>query len=249
MNSKKVFFELIKTHKEARLGQIRTSRGLIDTPAFMPVGTQGTVKSIFVDDIIKTNSQIILGNTYHLFLRPGLEILKNIGGLHQFMNWQKPILTDSGGYQIMSLSKLNKIDVKIGAIFKSHLDGKKIILSPEKSIQAQKAINSDIMMVLDECPKLTRDKKIISSAIDTSTKWAKRCKIEFGNNKSKALFGIAQGGLYKDLRVESINKLVEIDFDGYAMGGLAVGEKQLDMGRVLMISFALNRMSVQCGFR
>ena len=153
MNSKKVFFELIKTHKEARLGQIRTSRGLIDTPAFMPVGTQGTVKSIFVDDIIKTNSQIILGNTYHLFLRPGLEILKNIGGLHQFMNWHKPILKDSGGFQIMSLSKFIKIDKEKGAIFQSHLDGKKIELSPEKSIQIQKIINSDILMVLDECPK------------------------------------------------------------------------------------------------
>ena len=136
------------------------------------------------------------------------------------MNWKKPILTDSGGYQIMSLSKLNKIDKKIGAIFKSHLDGKKIILSPEKSIQVQKAINSDIIMVLDECPKLTREKKIIQSN-KVSTEWAKRCKIEFGNDKSKALFGIAQGGLYKDLRIESIKKLIEIDFDGYAMGGLS----------------------------
>ena len=135
MDSKKVFFELIKTHNQARLGQIKTSRGLIDTPAFMPVGTQGTVKSIFVDDILMTNSQIILGNTYHLFLRPGLDILNNFGGLHQFMNWHKPILTDSGGFQIMSLSKLNKIDRNIGATFKSHIDGKKIILSPEKSIK------------------------------------------------------------------------------------------------------------------
>ena len=233
MNSKKVFFELIKTHKEARLGQIRTSRGLIDTPAFMPVGTQGTVKSIFVDDIIKTNSQIILGNTYHLFLRPGLEILKNIGGLHQFMNWHKPILTDSGGFQIMSLSKLRKIDKEKGAIFQSHLDGKKIELSPEKSIQVQKSINSDIIMVLDECPKLTNDKKILSNSIHISTEWAKRSKIEFGNNQSKGLFGIAQGGLHKDLRIESIKKLEEIDFDGYAMGGLAVGEKQLDMFKIL----------------
>ena len=233
MSSKEFSFELITQDDDARLGKIKTPRGSIETPAFMPVGTQGTIKGIFVDDILKTKSEIILGNTYHLLLRPGIENLNKFGGLHNFMNWQKPILTDSGGYQIMSLSKLNKIDVKIGAIFKSHLDGKKIILSPEKSIQAQKAINSDIMMVLDECPKLTRDKKIISSAIDTSTKWAKRCKIEFGNNKSKALFGIAQGGLYKDLRVESINKLLEIDFDGYAMGGLAVGEKQLDMFRIL----------------
>ena len=192
----------------------------------MPVGTQGTVKGVFTDDILKTGTQIILGNTYHLLLRPGIEIIKKFNGLHNFMNWKKPILTDSGGYQIMSLSKLNKIDKNIGAIFQSHIDGKKIILSPEKSIQVQKSINSDIIMVLDECPKLTKDKKILSSAINTSTEWAKRSKIEFGNNKSKALFGIVQGGLYKDLRIESINKLLEIGFDGYAMGGLAVGEKQ-----------------------
>ena len=226
-------FELKAQDDKARLGKILTPKGDIETPAFMPVGTQGTVKGIFTDDIKKTNTQIILGNTYHLLLRPGTEILGKFGGLHKFMNWDKPILTDSGGYQIMSLSKLNKIDIKIGAIFKSHLDGKKIILSPEKSIQVQKKINSDIIMVLDECPKLTKDKKIISRAIKVSTEWAKRSKIEFGNNKSKALFGIAQGGLYKDLRIESINKLIEIGFDGYAMGGLAVGEKQSDMFEIL----------------
>ena len=226
-------FELIAQDEEARLGKIKTSKGSIDTPAFMPVGTQGTVKGIFTDDIKKTNTQIILGNTYHLLLRPGIEILDNFNGLHNFMNWEKPILTDSGGYQIMSLSKFNKIDLKMGAIFKSHLDGKKIILSPEKSIKVQKSINSDIIMVLDECPKLTNDKKILSSAINTSTQWAKRSKIEFGNNKKKALFGIAQGGLFKDLRIESIEKLKEINFDGYAMGGLAVGEKQIDMFNIL----------------
>ena len=226
-------FELIAQDDKARLGKISTPRGTIDTPAFMPVGTQGTVKGMFPDDILKTNTQIILGNTYHLLLRPGIEILNKFGGLHDFMNWKKPILTDSGGYQIMSLSKFNKIDPKLGAIFKSHLDGKKIILSPEKSIQVQKSINSDIIMVLDECPKLTKDKKIISKAIDISTNWAKRSKVEFGNDKTKALFGIAQGGIYKDLRIESIEKLVEIDFNGYAMGGLAVGEKQVDMLKVL----------------
>ena len=226
-------FELITQDINARLGKITTPRGFIDTPAFMPVGTQGTVKGIFTDDIKKTNTQIILGNTYHLLLRPGIETLNNFNGLHKFMNWDKPILTDSGGYQIMSLSKLNKIDLKIGAIFKSHLDGKKIILSPEKSIQVQKSINSDIIMVLDECPKLTSDKKILSDAINVSTHWAKRSKVEFGNNKKKALFGIAQGGLFKDLRIESIEKLKEIDFDGYAMGGLAVGEEQSEMFKIL----------------
>ena len=226
-------FELLTQCDKARLGKITTPKGIIDTPAFMPVGTQGTVKGIFTDDIKKTNTQIILGNTYHLLLRPGVEILNNFNGLHNFMNWDKPILTDSGGYQIMSLSKFNKIDLKMGAIFKSHLDGKKFILSPEKSIQVQKSINSDIIMVLDECPKLTSDKKILSKAIDVSTAWAKRSKTEFGNNKKKALFGIAQGGLYKDLRVESIEKLKEINFDGYAMGGLAVGEKQSEMFKIL----------------
>jgi queuine tRNA-ribosyltransferase len=233
MQNSEFSFELITQNDNARLGKIFTSRGQIDTPAFMTVGTQGTVKGVFTNDLIETGAQIILGNTYHLLLRPGVEVLKKFNGLHNFMNWQKPILTDSGGYQIMSLSKLNKIDKSIGAIFRSHLDGKKIILSPEKSIQVQKAINSDILMVLDECPKLTKDKKILSSAIDVSTHWAKRSKVEFGYNKSKALFGIIQGGLYKDLRIESINKLLEIDFDGYAMGGLAVGEPQLEMFKIL----------------
>jgi len=226
-------FELITQDDNARLGKIFTPKGIIDTPAFMPVGTQGTVKGIFTDDIEKTNTQIILGNTYHLLLRPGIDILKTFNGLHAFMNWDKPILTDSGGYQIMSLSKFNKIDLKMGAIFNSHIDGKKIILSPEKSIQVQKSINSDIIMVLDECPKLTSDKKILSDAVDTSTNWAKRSKTEFGNDKTKALFGIAQGGLYKDLRIESIQKLIDINFDGYAMGGLAVGEKQSEMFTIL----------------
>ena len=233
MSAKDFSFELITQDDKARLGKIHTLRGNIDTPAFMPVGTQGTVKGIFPDDILKTNSQIILGNTYHLLLRPGVEILKKFSGLHDFMNWQKPILTDSGGYQIMSLSKFNKIDLKLGAVFNSHLDGKKFILSPEKSIQVQKSINSDIIMVLDECPKLTTDKKILSKAIDVSDNWAKRSKIEFGNDKSKGLFGIAQGGLYKDLRIESIEKLIDINFDGYAMGGLAVGENQQEMFKIL----------------
>ena len=233
MSESNFSFELIAQNDRARLGKITTSKGVIDTPAFMPVGTQGTVKGIFPEDIEKSGTQIILGNTYHLLLRPGIEILNNFGGLHNFMNWKKPILTDSGGYQIMSLSKFNKIDLKIGAIFKSHLDGRKIILSPEKSIQVQKSINSDIIMVLDECPKLTSDKKILSKAITVSTHWAKRSKTEFGNDKKKALFGIAQGGLFKDLRLESIEKLKEIDFDGYAMGGLAVGEKQAEMFKIL----------------
>ncbi len=233
MPGKEFSFELITQDDKARLGKIYTPRGSIDTPAFMPVGTQGTVKGIFTDDIKKTNTQIILGNTYHLLLRPGIKTLNKFNGLHNFMNWDKPILTDSGGYQIMSLSKFNKIDLKLGAIFSSHIDGKKIILSPEKSIQVQKSINSDIIMVLDECPKLTTNKKVLSKAIEVSTNWAKRSKTEFGNNKAKGLFGIVQGGLYKDLRIESIEKLIEIGFNGYAMGGLAVGEKQNEMFKIL----------------
>ena len=232
MDSKNFFFELVNDSKY-RLGKIVTPRGNIDTPAFMPVGTQGTVKSIFPDDIEQTGTQIILGNTYHLFLRPGLNILNKFDGLHNFMNWKKPILTDSGGFQIMSLSKFTEIDKEKGAFFSSHIDGKKFLLSPEKSIQIQKIINSDILMVLDECPKLTGDKKIISNAIDTSTYWAKRSKIEFGEEKNKALFGIIQGGLFNDLRIESLEKLLEIGFDGYAVGGLAVGESQNEMFNVL----------------
>ena len=226
-------FKLTAKDNEARVGKIFTSRGVINTPAFMPVGTQGTLKGIFLDDLLKTKSEIILGNTYHLFLRPGTDIISSFGGLHKFMQWNKPILTDSGGYQIMSLSKFNHIDPKIGAIFKSHLDGKKIILSPEKSIQIQKKINSDILMVLDDCPKLTLNKKQLNESLKISISWAKRCKIEFGNNKKKALFGIIQGGLFKDLRMESLEKLNEIGFDGYAMGGLAVGEKQDEMFNIL----------------
>ena len=229
MKKKNFSFKVIKNFKKARLGKIITLRGAIDTPAFMPVGTLGSVKGLFVDDLKKTGSQIILGNTYHLMLRPGTQTLDRFDGLHGFMNWHKPILTDSGGFQIMSLSKLNKIDRDVGAIFQSHIDGKKIILSPEKSIKIQKSINSDILMVLDECPKLTKDRDILINAMETSNNWAKRCKIEFGNIKQKGLFGIIQGGLFKDLRLESLQKLTEINFDGYAIGGLAVGETQSEM--------------------
>ncbi len=233
MSEKDFSFELLAQCGEARLGKITTPRGDIDTPAFMPVGTLGTVKGVFVDDLLDTKTQIILGNTYHLMIRPGMDVISKFGGLHNFMNWKKPILTDSGGFQIMSLSKINKIDKDIGAIFSSHVDGKKFILSPEKSIQVQKSINSDIIMVLDECPRLTDDKLSLSKTIDLSTHWAHRCKVEFGFNKKKALFGIIQGGLYEDLRLESLEKLIKIGFDGYAMGGLAVGETQEQMFNIL----------------
>ena len=233
MPKDKFSFKLLKEVNRVRVGKIMTHRGNIDTPSFMPVGTQGTVKAVFIDDIILSGSQIILSNTYHLMIRPGISRIKKVGGLHEFMNCNLPILTDSGGFQIMSLSKFVKIDKKEGAIFNSHIDGKKFILSPEKSIKIQKDLNSDIVMVLDECPKLTSDKKSISKSLEISHNWAERSKIEFGSNPKKALFGIVQGGIYKDLRMESLDFLKKIDFDGYALGGLAVGETQKQMFKVL----------------
>ena len=233
MTLKNFNFKVLKKDKFARLGKIVTHRGNIDTPAFMPVGTQDTVKGSFISDIIKSGSQIVLANTYHLMIRPGANRISRAGGLHKFMNCKIPILTDSGGYQIMSLSKLNKIDREKGAIFNSHIDGKKFTLSPEESIKIQKKLNADILMVLDECPKKTLDYEKISNAVDLSTYWAKRSKKEFGKNKRKAIFGIVQGGLFNDLRLKSLNELIKIGFDGYAVGGLAVGDTQHEMLKVL----------------
>ena len=233
MTLKKFNFNVISKDKFSRFGIIETHRGNIQTPAFMPVGTQATVKAVFIDDLIKTGSEIVLSNTYHLMLRPGVERIKSVGGLHQFMNCSLPILTDSGGFQVMSLSKLNKVDREKGAIFKSHIDGKKYILSPEESIRIQKNLNSDILMVMDECPKKTNDYKIIEKSLDLSMYWAKRSKKAFGSNSNKALFGIVQGGLFKDLRKKSLNELIKIGFNGYAIGGLAVGESQKEMFTVL----------------
>ena len=239
MAKEKFSFNLLKEDGSSRLGKITTHRGDIDTPAFMPVGTQATVKSTFIDDVILTGAQIILSNTYHLMIRPGSKRIKRVGGLHEFINCKLPILTDSGGFQIMSLSKLVKIDEKEGATFRSHVDGKKFILSPEQSIKIQKDLNSDILMVLDECPKLTNNKNKISQSLKLSHNWAERSKIEFGIDPKKALFGIIQGGIYKDLRLESLDNLKKIDFDGYALGGLAVGETQNQMFKVLdnIVSF------------
>ena len=233
MTLKKLNFNVLETNNYARLGVINTHRGQINTPAFMPVGTQATVKGAFLNDIITTGSQIILSNTYHLMLRPGVERIKLIGGLHKFMNWKLPILTDSGGFQVMSLSKLNKIDKEKGAIFQSHIDGKKFILSPEESMRIQKGLNSDIVMVMDECPKISTDYKKIEDSMNLSTFWAKRSKKAFGKNPHKGIFGIVQGGLFSDLRIKSLNELLKIGFDGYAIGGLAVGEKQKEMFKIL----------------
>ncbi len=233
MALKNFAFKLLKKDNYARLGLIETHRGNIKTPAFMPVGTQATVKACTMDDIKKTGSQIILANTYHLMIRPGVNRIKKSGGLHTFMNCDLPILTDSGGFQVMSLSKLNKIDREKGAIFNSHIDGKKFYLSPEESIRIQLDVNSDILMIMDECPKKTNDYELIKKSMELSLYWAERSKKAFGINPHKALFGIIQGGLFKDLRINSLKELIKINFDGYAVGGLAVGETQKEMFTVL----------------
>ena len=233
MKLKKFSFKLIEENFHARLGIINTHRGKINTPAFMPVGTQGTIKGAFLKDIVQTGTEIILSNTYHLMLRPGAKRIKSFGGLHKYMNCKLPILTDSGGFQVMSLSKLNKVDKEKGVIFNSHIDGKKFILSPEESIKIQKKLNSDIVMVMDECPKKTNDYQKIKDSMNLSSYWAQRSKKEFGKNLHKGLFGIVQGGLFKDLRLKSLNDLISIDFDGYALGGLAVGDTQKEMFKII----------------
>ena len=233
MALKKFNFNVNYTENHSRVGLIETSRGNINTPAFMPVGTQATIKGAFINDILKTGSEIILSNTYHLMIRPGTDRIEAVGGLHEFMNCSLPILTDSGGFQVMSLSKLNKIDREKGAIFQSHIDGKKFILSPEESIRIQKSLNSDIVMVMDECPKKSTDYQKIKKSMELSIEWAERSKNAFGLNPHKALFGIVQGGLFNDLRNKSLKALIDIDFDGYAIGGLAVGDTQDEMFNVL----------------
>ena len=233
MALKKFNFNVNCKENYSRVGVIETSRGCINTPTFMPVGTQATIKGEFIEDIIKTGSEIILSNTYHLMIRPGVDRISAVGGLHEFMNCSLPILTDSGGFQVMSLSKLNKIDRDKGAIFQSHIDGKKFILSPEESIRIQKALNSDIVMVMDECPKKTLDYNKIKESMEISNEWALRSKNSFGLNPHKGLFGIVQGGLFDDLRYKSLENLINIGFDGYAIGGLAVGDTQDEMFKVL----------------
>jgi len=233
MALKKFAFKVLANNNFARCGLIETHRGNINTPAFMPVGTQASVKACTINDIKKTGSEIILSNTYHLMIRPGVKRIEAAGGLHEFMNCDLPILTDSGGFQVMSLSKLNSIDREKGAIFNSHVDGKKFYLSPEESIKIQLGLNSDIVMIMDECPKKSDDYDLIKDSMNLSLYWAKRSKDTFGEKPHKALFGIVQGGLFKDLRLKSLNSLIKIGFDGYALGGLAVGETQNEMFTVL----------------
>jgi queuine tRNA-ribosyltransferase len=234
-------FKLLKQSKktQARRGQLKTRRGTIETPFFMPIATKGAVKSLTTDDLKALEAQIVLSNTYHLWLRPGEKLLKRAGGLHNFMQWDGPMLTDSGGFQVFSLGHRRKMSEK-GVEFRSHIDGRKIFMKPEDSIRMQMAIGSDIVMVLDECVALPAKLEYIKESIELSTRWANRCKVYFEKKhkdihkaKQPLLFGIVQGGLDKNLRLKSAQDLVAIGFDGYAIGGLSVGEPALDRNKVL----------------
>ncbi|MDR1418007.1 MAG: tRNA guanosine(34) transglycosylase Tgt [Endomicrobium sp.] len=230
-------YQLIKKSSEckARLGKVYTTRGIIDTPVFMPVGTHGTVKGIAIEFLHNSKAAIILGNSYHLYLRPGTEVIKKAGGIQKFNSWNKPLLTDSGGFQVFSLSDTRKISEE-GVEFRSHIDGSKHFFSPEKSMQVQKDIGADIIMCFDECTPYPADYSYAKNSMELSLKWAKRCKLEFYKDASyqkQALFGIVQGSIYNDLRKISVNEMLNIGFTGYAIGGLSVGEPKEYMYDVL----------------
>ena len=225
-------FEKMAQDGAARAGVMRTPRGEINTPAFMPVGTAATVKAMLPESVAATGAEILLGNTYHLMLRPGAERVARLGGLHRFMNWQRPILTDSGGFQVMSLAGLRKL-TEAGVTFRSHVDGSRHELTPERSMEIQRLLGSDIVMCFDECPALPASEAAVAESMRLSMRWAARSKEAFGDRPGHALFGIMQGGVTRELREESANALKEIGFDGYAVGGLAVGEGQEAMFGVL----------------
>ena len=225
-------FAIHATDGRARTGAISTPRGEIRTPAFMPVGTAATVKAMLPGSVAATGADILLGNTYHLMLRPGAERVARLGGLHRFMNWDRPILTDSGGFQVMSLAELRKLTEE-GVTFRSHVDGSKHMISPETSMEIQRLLGSDIVMCFDECPALPATREIIEASMELSMRWAARSREAFGDRPGHALFGIQQGGLEEDLRGRSAEALTGIGFDGYAIGGLAVGEGQEAMFGVL----------------
>lgn len=208
---------------KARAGVLTTPHGQIKTPIFMPVGTLATVKAMTVDELIDINAQIILANTYHLYLRPGHDLVSEAGGLHKFMNWQKPILTDSGGFQVFSLNELNKI-TEDGVEFRSHIDGSTHFFTPEKVMEIEGALGADIIMAFDQCPPWPSSREFVEQAVTRTTRWAQRCKVSQINPTGQALFGIIQGGSYRDLREKSSEELVAMDFPGYAIGGLSVGE-------------------------
>lgn len=234
-------FELIKTSKthKGRIGKLHTNHGVINTPTFMPVGTQGTVKSVTTDMLHDINTQIILGNTYHLSLRPGVDLIKEFGGLHNFINWQKPILTDSGGYQVFSLKGLRKVD-NDGVTFQSHLDGSKVRFTPEGVVDLQLGFNSDILMPLDICTPYPADKKQVSADMAITTKWETRQRDywETKRHKGNLLFGIIQGGMHADLREQSAKEITALDFPGYAIGGLSVGESAELMDEMTQVTTA-----------
>ena len=226
-------FELLKTDGKARRGALSLSHGVVQTPIFMPVGTYGSVKEMSSADLDAVGAQIVLGNTFHLWLRPGLDVMKAHGGLHSFMNWTKPILTDSGGFQVWSLGDLRKISEE-GVAFQSPVNGDKLFLTPEESMRIQAVLNSDIVMVFDECTAYPSTRDQTAESMRLSMRWAKRSKEEFrALNNPNALFGIVQGGMMEDLRQESLDGLAELDFHGYAIGGLSVGEPKEDMNRIL----------------
>ncbi len=224
-------FELDKTNESARRGRLTFDRGTVETPAFMPVGTYGTVKAMTPEELQEIGAQIILGNTFHLMLRPGTEIIRQHGDLHDFMHWQGPILTDSGGFQVFSLAEMRKISEQ-GVKFNSPVDGAKVELTPEISMQVQRELGSDIVMIFDECTPYPATEQEARDSMELSLRWAERSKTAHGDNPS-ALFGIVQGGMYADLRQQSIKRLVEIGFDGYAIGGLSVGEPADERNQVL----------------
>ena len=229
-----VNYELIKkdSRTKARRGRVNTPHGPIETPVFMPVGTAGTVKAMKPEEVRDMGAQIILGNTYHLYLRPGHEVVKAAGGLHKFMNWERAILTDSGGFQVFSLGAMRKISEE-GVEFRSHIDGSKHMLSPEKSMEIQNALGSDIMMAFDECAPYPADRNYVKNSLERTTRWLKRCKEYHKNTEQQSLFGIMQGGMYKDLRKQSAEEIVELDLPGYAIGGLSVGEPKEIMYEVM----------------
>ncbi|MBP5534302.1 MAG: tRNA guanosine(34) transglycosylase Tgt [Alphaproteobacteria bacterium] len=231
-------FELKKKENNARRGTLHTAHGDIQTPTFMPVGTCATVKGMLPENVASTGAEIILGNTYHLMLRPTAERVARLGGLHKFMNWPKPILTDSGGFQVMSLSKIRKI-TEDGCTFQSHLDGSKHHLTPERSIEIQHLLDSNITMVLDECMPYPSEKKDVKKSMERSMRWAQRSKDAFTDRDGYGIFGIVQGGVFPDLRKQSCEALTDIGFDGYAVGGLAVGEGQKLMFETLDVTTPL----------
>ena len=225
-------FEILKTLGKTRLGKLYTKHGVVNTPAFMPVGTCGTVKAMMPESVAATGAEILLNNTYHLMLRPGADLVEKMGGMHKFMHWDKPILTDSGGFQVMSLTGLRKLTEE-GVTFRSHVDGKKFFLSPEESMKIQHKLDSNITMCLDECTPFPATYEQAKKSMQMSMRWAKRSRDAFIDRDGYGIFGIQQGSVFKDLRDESAQKLTEIGFDGYAIGGLAVGEGQEKMFEVL----------------